>query len=307
MLARERFALLPVLFVVWANAHGGVVLGGVVLAVAFLAALLRAVRTRAATDVRRAWWLAALLPLCALATAATPLGFGLFRFVIESEARLRAAHINEWQATRPGLSIEGAFWVLALAFAALFALRARRLRDAAWSDWAVVACAVALFPLAFRSLRHIGPFLLLAPAAASRLLGADFRLRRAPARSSPDRPGFNAALLGGIALAGAVTIGVAWSRPVEPLGWRPLPEGVLSAVRACPGPLYNHYNQGGYLIWLAPETKVFGSTTARTRTRSRSCSITCASRPARRRGSPSSNAGTSAARSSAPTLRRWRP
>ena len=31
----------------------------------------------------------------------------------------------------------------------------------------------------------------------------------------------------------------------------------LAAVRACPGPLYNRYNEGGYLIWLAPERAVF--------------------------------------------------
>jgi hypothetical protein len=45
--------------------------------------------------------------------------------------------------------------------------------------------------------------------------------------------------------------------PLEVLNWRPLPEGVLAAVRACPGPLYNHYNEGGYLIWLLPDRKVF--------------------------------------------------
>jgi hypothetical protein len=256
MLARERFAGLPVLFLAWANAHGGVVLGGVVLGVAFLTALARA-RRGDGHDRRRALWLGAMLPLCALATAATPLGFGIFRFVVASEARLRAAHINEWRATLPGLSIEGAFWVLALAFVGLLLRRRRSLRDASWADWVIVASALALLPLAFRSLRHIGPFLLLAPAAASRLLGADFRLRRAPAPASPDHPGANAAILGVIAAGALAALALAWRAPLPALNWRPLPAGVLAAVRACPGPLYNHYNEGGYLIWLAPERKVF--------------------------------------------------
>jgi hypothetical protein len=259
LLARERFALLPVLFVAWANAHGGVVLGGVVLVAAFATASLRARATRAADDRRRALRLGLFVPLCALATTLTPLGFGVFRFVIESEARLRAAHINEWRATLPsaGLSIESVFWIVALAFLALLARRWRTLRAGTWSDWVVFASALALLPLAFRSLRHIGPFLLLAPAAASRLLGPDFRLRRASPPASPDRPGLNAVLLGVIAAGAAATIAVCWRLPLDELHWRPLPEGVLSAVRACPGPLYNHYNEGGYLIWFAPETKVF--------------------------------------------------
>jgi hypothetical protein len=264
LLARERGALLPLLpllFLAWANAHGGVALGGAVLVAAVVAAALRARFSGDRRDRRRAWRLAGVLPLCALATAATPLGFGIFRFVFESEARLRAAHINEWRATLPGLSgeslISGAFWVLALAFLALLVRRRRVLRGAAWSDWVVVASALALLPLAFRSLRHIGPFLLLAPAAATRLLGADFRWRRTSRPASPDHPSVNAAILGVAAAAALVTIALAWRRPLTVLNWRPLPSGALEAVRACPGPLYNHYNEGGYLIWFLPERKVF--------------------------------------------------
>jgi hypothetical protein len=260
MLARERFVLLPALFCLWANVHGGVVLGGLLLGVALVTALVRARLRLDPTEARRARWLAVMLGLCALATAATPMGFGIFRFVLESEGRLRDAQITEWLPTLPGLSIGGAFWIFALVYVGLLARRWRTLRDASWADWVVVACATALLPLAFRSQRHIGPFLLLAPAAASRLLGPDFRWRRAPATPAPasaDHPGLNLALLGILAAGAAVAVGVSWSRPAEILGWRPLPRGALDAVRACPGRLYNHYNQGGYLIWLAPETKVF--------------------------------------------------
>ncbi|HVZ74124.1 MAG TPA: hypothetical protein VHJ20_17215 [Polyangia bacterium] len=256
-LARERFARLPILFLVWANAHGGVVLGGVVLVAAFVTAAIRARATGGEDDRRRLKRLGGVLAACALATTLTPLGFGIFRFVAESEARLRAAHINEWRATLPGLSIDGVFWLLALAFVVLTARRWRTLRAGSWSDWVVFAAALALLPLAFRSLRHIGPFLLLAPAAASRLLGPDFRLRRASTMSSPDNPTVNAALLGIIGAGALAAVAVCWRAPLETLHWRPLPEGALAAVRACPGPLYNHYNEGGYLVWLTPETKVF--------------------------------------------------
>ncbi len=36
-----------------------------------------------------------------------------------------------------------------------------------------------------------------------------------------------------------------------------MPASVVAAVNRCPGPLYNTYNQGGYLIWLNPGVPVF--------------------------------------------------
>jgi hypothetical protein len=258
-LARERFARLPLLFVVWANAHGGVVLGGVLVVAAFVAALARARLTGAPADRARVARLGLVVPACALATTATPLGFGIFRFVLDSESRLRALHIREWLPTVPGLSIEGVFWLLAAAFLWLLARRWRSLRDAAWVDWAILACVLALFPLAFRSVRHIGPFLMLVPAAASRLLGPDFRLRRkgAPLAPSTDHPGVNAAIVALVSAGVAATVAAGWTRPFEGLVWHPVPDAVLAAVRACRGPLYNHYDQGGFLVWFTPERKVF--------------------------------------------------
>jgi hypothetical protein len=31
----------------------------------------------------------------------------------------------------------------------------------------------------------------------------------------------------------------------------------MAAIRDCGGPLYNRYNEGGYLIWFVPEVPVF--------------------------------------------------
>src|SRR5262249_10990592 len=141
----------------------------------------------------------------------------------------------------------------------LLARRGRRLlRGGGWGDQVAVAAVVALLPLAFRSVRNIGPFLVLAPVAASRLLGPDFRLkRRAPAPLSPDHPRLNAGILGAFIAGAAVAVVAAWATSFPRLGGRPLPDGVLGAVRACPEPLYNHYNQGGFLIWFLPEKPVF--------------------------------------------------
>jgi hypothetical protein len=256
LLAHERFAWLPLLFVVWANVHGAVVLGVAVVAGVTVAAIWRA-RGGGAADRRRARALALLLPVCALATAATPLGPRLWTFILESMRRSHTTLIVEWMPAYPTGPVEIGFWLLAIALAVLLVRRGRRLASAPWADLAIVAAALVVLPLAIRAVRNVPPFLLVAIPAASRLLGPDFHVGGAAASTSDDHPRLNLSILAGLGALGLAIIAFAWSAPLPRLGWRPLPPGALAAVAACPGPIYNRYNEGGYLIWFAPETKVF--------------------------------------------------
>lgn len=259
LLVRDRHWPIPLLFLFWANAHGAVMLGGVVLVVATAVAILRWRVRRGADDRRRAIALAIAGPLAALATSATPLGFGIFRMVAESTERAYAVPIDEWFPASPTELMGALFWPVALGFLVLVVVRRRVLALRSWGDWVAVGAALALTPFAFRSARNISPFLMLAAPAASRLLGADFRLRapRENREPSRDHPTLNLALL--VALAGVVALllGSAWAYTFGPRRWRPIPDRALAAVRACPGPLYNQYNQGGELIWFVPEKPVF--------------------------------------------------
>jgi hypothetical protein len=256
-LVKDRYLVPPPLFVLWANVHGGVALGGFVLATGLAVALLRAWRGGAA-DRRRVLALAALVPACALACAATPLGFGIYAFVLRLESRVRQVRINEWMPAVPNTPIEIVFWALAAAFVALLVVRRRRLRGGTWGDWVAVGVVVAMLPLAFRAVRNIGPLLLLMPVAASRLLGPDYHLGGRPAAAaSPDHPRLNLALLALLGAAAVAGVGAAWAAPWKRLGWHPISDGALAAVRACPDPLYNHYDEGGFLIWFVPERRVF--------------------------------------------------
>jgi hypothetical protein len=258
LLVHDRVRWLPPLFLLWANAHGGVALGGAVLVVVWVGAWLRA-RGAAASDADRARVrrLGVAVPLCALATAATPLGFGIFRFVLTSEERLRDVGVSEWMPFESGSRLAVASWLLAAGFAIVLARRWRSLRDGAWGDWACVGAALALYPFALRSVRHLGPWLLLAPAAVSRLLGPAFLGRATRSAAEPDHPALNAAIMAVAGVAAVVAVAVSWTLPLPHLGWTPLSPGVVAAVRSCPGPLYNHYDQGGYLIWFVPERRVF--------------------------------------------------
>jgi hypothetical protein len=64
-------------------------------------------------------------------------------------------------------------------------------------------------------------------------------------------------LLWGAGLAAAAIVAAAWATAPPQLDWRPIGDGALAAVRACDGPLYNRYDEGGYLIWFAPGKRVF--------------------------------------------------
>jgi hypothetical protein len=253
LIVRGPLYWIPPLFVLWANVHGAVAMGGLVLAALAGVAIVRA-RGGDADDRRRARTLALLVPVCALATAATPLGFRLWSFIGESMARSRRIGIDEWQPAYPTKPMEIFFWVLALAFVALLVRRRRALRTAAWGDQALIAAAVVMLPLAIRAGRNIAPFLLVAIPAASRLF-IEGRERASP--PATDKPRLNLAIAIACAAVGLVAVASAWSDPLPRLGWRPIGGAAIAAVRACKGPLYNRYNEGGYLIWLAPDRPVF--------------------------------------------------
>jgi hypothetical protein len=260
LLVRDRqLWLIPPYFLLWANAHGGVALGGVVLAVCTVAAGLRWLRTRGPDDRRRVRTVALVLPLAGLAVAATPLGFHIYRFVVTSAARSYAVQIAEWFVLRPDSLFGLLFWGATIAFASLIVARRRALAAGDWTAWAVVAAALALLPLAVRSARNIGPFLILAIPAASQALGPTFRFRlsRRPGPPSPDHPRANLALLLGVAAAATVAVALGWRAQPAALYWNPIGPGALRALSGCPGPLFNFYGDGGPLVWFAPDRRDF--------------------------------------------------
>ncbi len=245
LVLRMRYWPLPILFAVWANLHGGVALGIVTLAAATLAEAW-------AGDRRRAIRLGVVSALCFAATLATPLGLDLWKTIPESIQKSMSNGIQEW---RPPILLgwrDLSFWVFAVATLVAAALRWRRIRTR--EDAILVVLALALLPLALRYSRNITPFILVAVPALGCLAANDVRLPQ-PAR----RERF---LANGILLAtclAACTTGVllAWTTPAPRLQWQPISQQVVDGVRACPGRLYNRFDDGGYLIWFVPEVPVF--------------------------------------------------
>ena len=246
LVRRRPLWLLPPLFLVWANLHGAVALGGVLVAAAWIATVLR---DRAALPK-----LTVVGALCLLATAATPLGISLWLEIPGSLARLHAYGVSEWRA--PGFSQLDhlGFWLTAAVAFTLALVRRQKLRSI--DVLTLVNSTGLLFLLATRSERNIPPFLVCAaPTIATLLQGQAIHEGRAqePAR----RLQMNAVVLAASVLAAASFVAYAWRTPLPRLGWSPVADSVIAAVSSCPGRLYNRYDEGGYLIWFMKDRKVF--------------------------------------------------
>jgi hypothetical protein len=251
----QRYLVLPLLLVLWANVHGAVALGGVALVGMTAAAILRALIPSATSSIdrRRALRLLIVLPVCGLATALTPLGFGMWRSIGGSVAASHHTGIMEWQRIRLDDPYGLIVLALAIGFVVLVIARRRWLARTGWNDWAITAAALALLPLALYAVRNVAPFMLVAFPAATRLLAP------ASASESPRTARRPANLLLLVLVAAGELAGLVflWTRAPEKLGWRPISTGALAAVRTCPAEIYNHFNDGGFLLWFAPERRVF--------------------------------------------------
>jgi hypothetical protein len=245
LLVRQRYRWLPLVFVMWANCHGGVLLGFVVLAAGLGIQTLVQPRT----------WLRApsIFLACLLATTATPLGLAFWTEIPRSLARIRLYPLDEWQ--RPGVTEASMlpFWIIAVVLCGALIRNRRRLAHAKLADATLYACAVVLLPMALSAVRHVGPFLMVAvPALTSLLYQGDVT-----APVDKPRPRLNLAIMSIAATALAGTLVWAYRNEIPRLRWHPVPALALQALQQCPDNLYNRYDEGGYLLWFAPDRKVF--------------------------------------------------
>jgi hypothetical protein len=187
-----RLAVLPFLFAVWVNLHGGWIVGGGVLALWAVCTLVTKVeRTEKA-------WLMACGAACLLATLANPFGWRMWAFLWNTVGFGRA-EITEWQ---PVYRIHPAFlvvWsVLALAALASAIYARRQLASALLPRVAVVA---ALAVASFRVNRLLAFFSIALVMLLGRELASLFeRIRRRRVHGSPQPSRHAAAVAVGIAV-----------------------------------------------------------------------------------------------------------
>ena len=247
IVVRRRYIWgLPLLFVVWANLHGAVALGGLVVVAATIAAAVR--RENLVT-----WGIVAML--CFLATAATPLGPSLWFEIPGSLQRLQAYGVLEWQAPQIGRLGDLPFWLVVAVLLAV-AVRYRRILESSATLTLTLSTAL-LLPLALRSSRHIPTFLLSAIPTIGVLLPRDDSPRTQTVRASSRKRVIEMSILSTCAAGSVLFVATAWLQPLPRLAWTPISPAAIAAINSCPGRLYNRYDEGGYLIWFMKHRPVF--------------------------------------------------
>jgi hypothetical protein len=248
---------LPLLFVVWANVHIQFVYGLILLFLACACPLLEdwLRRTKpgstAATARSAAWWqLIAISAASLLATLVNPYHVGLYRVVFEYATQPGPFRwLNELKSLE---FREPSDWVmLVLAGIGCFALGRRRpvsLFDVAllaFSGW-----------LAFRSRRDMWLLILTS-------LYLITTLPRKPVESSAtfrfSLPRFACVVVVGVLLIVATVLLRNLSNETmktQVAKTFPVKAAEHVAEKGYPGPLYNDFNWGGYLIWALPDLLV---------------------------------------------------
>ncbi|HUB77616.1 MAG TPA: hypothetical protein VMB03_02415 [Bryobacteraceae bacterium] len=229
---RPSVWLLPPLFLVWANCHGGFFLGWLV-----LAAYAAEAFWRRSADARR---LAIAGAIAFLLSGANPNGFRIVQVLFYYRSSALTRNLLEW--ARPAWFALNEFTFLWLA-AALLMLRARR--RVRWVDWLLFAAFLAAACSAQRNTILIGLF-------APIVIVTYFPWKR---KIQPLVP-FAASL---VLIAGAMA--TSWGNAFElrAAEWR-YPSGAAGFLLThhIHGHIFNTYEYGGYLIWrLWPEQQVF--------------------------------------------------
>jgi len=240
----RRFWWLVPVFVLWANVHIQFVLGFGVLGLGLIATFVERRRTGMNAGPWGEWLL--LAAGCVAATLVNPYHLRIYQVIWEYATQTGALLVVS-ELAAPDFHF---WWNWALAALLL---------------WAAVTCAVRRLPIFDTALLIVGAVFSLrmqrdiwfgALAAAAVL--THMRNDRAPA----DRLPFSAlmaAVFAALVLVRVVwTIGPGRERPPSEVNRQEYPAAAAEFVRQSrpPGPLYNHFNPGGYLIWSLPEYPV---------------------------------------------------
>jgi hypothetical protein len=226
----RRLWLLPPLFAIWANCHGGFFLGWVLVG-AYSAEALRAKR----------WRVPLFGGAAILASGVNPNGFRVLQVLLYYRQSFLTSKLMEWSA--PRLWPPGAFTLLLLAAAGVLLWKRREVR---LSDWLLFAAFGAAALSVQRNAFLMG---FLAP-----VLIASYLPRRL---TLPRLAQFAVAPLLLVALA--IGIGCGGMFQLRSAEWK-LPSGAADFLLAhrITQPIFNTYEYGGYLIWrLWPQERVF--------------------------------------------------
>ncbi len=265
----RQWVLIP-MFVLWGNVHGGYALGLMLIGCVIAGEALNRVTGRGALPEVLTWREIGLLVgagvLCGLALLVNPYGLGTWALPFRTVSiKTLQGFIQEWASPDfHNLYEQPVLWLL-FALLAVTGLARRR-----W-DWTDVILVIVFGYSAFLARRNIAPFaLIIAPVLSRRAqlvveavsaqvkLPASVRQELNPALTGV----LNWLIVALVVVAALLKCAVALSPRMIDMGQRQAApvravEWLKNASPRPPGPLYNSYNWGGYLIWALPDEPVF--------------------------------------------------
>jgi hypothetical protein len=240
ILERRRWMwALPVVFLLWANMHGGYFMGWAVLGAYCGEALLNRLRKLPVPGERELWLVTAA---CFVASAINPNGLRVIEIMINYRGSTIQASNLEWQYP--------AFWEPSsysfVLFGSLIVMLIRR-RQTRPADWLLFIVFAAASLLAVRNTILMG-------LVGSVLL---FSYLPAPKRPLPAMAGYAAALALLVAAVFHLSTGEAFQ--LHEADWQlPTRAADFLAAHKITVPIFNTYENGGYLAWrLWPAQKDF--------------------------------------------------
>lgn len=228
----KYIAMVPLLFMVWANIHGSFVIGLVYLG-------YKMIKTKR-------WQLYfTLLASSLLATGITPYGFGMyteiFRTLLDPSLR---NNINEWRAGY--LSTASYAYLICWLLATVFALVDSRRK--------ILRFDILLFVMAYLSMRHT-PLFVIYSLNFTMIQAANLqKLKTSPSKNHRLNQSLGAALVSLLLLTFAYS-GYLLNSYRQSDNADKLIDQLKS--QPCQGRLFNYYDIGGQLIWRLPEQKVY--------------------------------------------------
>jgi hypothetical protein len=226
---RRGLWALPVIALLWANAHGGFVLGWIVLGAYCIGSIRE----------RRLWLVAGC---CVAASLLNPNTYHVTSVMLGYRSSPMTASLIEWQPPSlwgPPYGYDVLLYATALVLIASW-------RKVSMAHWILFVAFAAASLAAFRNTILIG---FLAPALIALYFPRRIRIPRGV--SWAFAPVLAAALLAGIVGGAFFQLHNAdWTIPTSAAGF--ILENHIT------GPMFNTYEQGGYLIWkLWPQQRVF--------------------------------------------------
>ncbi len=145
------------------------------------------------------------------------------------------------------------FWLVVAALIGL--LVQQRHQPRSWTALTLLLSTAFTLALALRSTRNVATFLICATPLAALLLARPAASAAAP--TARQQASGSTTFLLAVSVVAVSVVGWAWSAPLARLGWQPMPEQMRQAISDCLGPLYNRYDEGGYIIWFLKDRPVF--------------------------------------------------